>query len=253
MKYQSFSNKYKRICFIEGKDDFIFYRGFFHKLIKEFPNNVGYVICENKRNVLTLAEFVLSDKLWSHVRESIFIVDKDYDSEHLLKELYGEEVIKKVIILPCYSIENFYFNLVNLKILFLKIFKKEEVILNTFIEIMDDFYQKTMDYQILRMINTNYQYVYHIGNIVEGYIQNNQFILDDEFKRQVKKGISFIKRQYLDDYNYCYGYLSQSCKYIRGKDLAKLLEDYSEHIRLPFIKFNELLSYSEQLNITIMF
>ncbi|MCM3294089.1 DUF4435 domain-containing protein [Paenibacillus sp. MER 180] len=128
-------------CCFEG-DDVKYYGLRIEHILNIDIDNVHFLNCGGKSEVLKLFEMINKDSYYSSVKIAYF-VDRDYDSD------IPERFHPKVYQTPCYSIENFYTTLTTFK----KILKYEfnmtednedyKVLLSLFISRQEEFHKKT--------------------------------------------------------------------------------------------------------------
>ena len=96
-KFVLISNKYGDsvlYCFFEGKDDSKYYIS----RIRRHFNESQPIVCNNKKNVISVFQRIHKDAHYSQYYLAFFI-DRDFDEPNNISEIYET---------PCYSIENLY-------------------------------------------------------------------------------------------------------------------------------------------------
>ena len=89
-------NHYYPVCVYEGKDD-IFYSHFFTEKVK---TNHSSIVCESKKNVLSVFEEVKKNKKFKGYN-IVYFIDRDFDDNIRIRS-------KSLFVTSGYAIENFY-------------------------------------------------------------------------------------------------------------------------------------------------
>ena len=102
-EYLKKANNYKKVCFVEGEDDRLYYSEQTRALFEE---EVLFICCKGKDNLIKLLQLITENK--SKTKTSLmFLMDCDYDNKTLYKKIYRKNK-KHLYILEVYSIENLY-------------------------------------------------------------------------------------------------------------------------------------------------
>lgn len=250
LNYNSRQKKFIKHIFIEGNDDIKFYSSFIHKKINVDKEQIGYLNCGGKKNVINSLEYFINNKY--RINNCYFIVDKDYDSQY-----NNPNINSKLSTTKYYSIENYCFTPKNLSKIF-DAFKFQDVEKELYQESFDKYINNIIDFEAIMFIKQNYGL--KIGLEFEELEQNfyiSNFIpcFNEIFTNKIKKIISEFDEKEFKLFYRKNEDLKKNFLLIRGHDLELFFDlimmDFSINTTLNNILTNKEINKDFEIEIIL--